>query len=211
MEDRWRAVDGYIEEHLVHQDVALYHAASGIAVSPAQGKLLHLLARSLGARRILELGTLNGYSTIWLARALPADGELVSLEINAHHAARARENVDRAGIGGLVDIRVGPALEAMDALIGPFDLIFLDADKPGLPEYFAAAVELARPGSLIIADNTVQDGAVIDVADESLRAAGGRRLHEAIAADPRVDATGIQTVGAKGHDGFVLALVGGIA
>ncbi len=197
-------IDAFIEGHLVPQDEALEIAAGGIGVSPAQGKLLHLLARSIGARRVLELGTLHGYSAIWLARALPADGELVTLELDPGNARTARANVDRAGVGDRVDIRVGPAIASLHDVDGPFDLAFLDADKSGMPDYFAAVLPLVRPGGIIIGDNTVRAGGVVDGEDAS--AVGARRFHEVVAASPEVDATGIQTVGVKGHDGFVLAL-----
>ena len=204
MRETWDATDAFIEDHLVAQDGALRTAAGGIGVSPAQGKLLHLLARSIGARRVLELGTLHGYSAIWLARALPGDGELVTLELDPGHAETARANVDRAGIGERVDIRVGPAIESLAGVDGPFDLAFLDADKAGMPDYFAAVLPLVRPGGIIIGDNTVRAGDVVTGADAG--AVGARRFHEVVAASPEVDATGIQTVGVKGHDGFVLAL-----
>ncbi len=197
-------IDAFIEGHLVPQDEALLTAAGGIGVSAAQGKLLHLLARSIGARRVLELGTLHGYSAIWLARALPDDGELVTLELDPDTAAVARGNVDRAGVGDRVDIRVGPAIESLRGVDGPFDLAFLDADKAGMPDYFAAVLPLVRPGGMIIGDNTVRGGNV--VAGEDPSATGARRFHEVVAASPEVDATGIQTVGVKGHDGFVLAI-----
>ncbi len=158
MRETWDATDAFIEDHLVPQDDALRIAAGGIGVSPAQGKLLHLLARSIGARRVLELGTLHGYSAIWLARALPDDGELVTLELDPGNAETARANVDRAGIGERVDIRVGPAIESLDNVAGPFDLAFLDADKAGMPDYFAAVLPLVRPGGIIIGDNTVRGG-----------------------------------------------------
>lgn len=203
----WDAVDDYIEAHLVDADDALRAAAGGIAVSPAQGKLLHLLARALGARRILELGTLVGYSSIWLARALPAGGELVTLELDPGNAAAARANLERAGVADRVRIHVGPALDSLPAVEGPFDLIFIDADKARMPEYFEAALERSRPGTVIIGDNTVRGGAVLDSETGDPRVRGVRGFYELVAAEPRVDATGIQTVGAKGHDGFVLCLV----
>jgi predicted O-methyltransferase YrrM len=206
MQERWDAVDAFIEGTLVRQDDALAAAAGGIAVSPAQGKLLHLLARSIGARRVLELGTLHGYSAIWLARALPDDGEVVTLELEAERAEVARANVDRAGVGARVDIRVGPAAELLDAVDGPFDLVFIDADKQGMPAYFAAVLPLTRVGGLIVGDNTVRDGAVADAGSDDERVTGARRFHEVVGAEPSVAATGIQTVGVKGYDGFVLAL-----
>lgn len=216
---RWTAVDRYIDDLLVRPDPALDATLRAskkarlpaIHVTPAQGKLLMLLARARGARAILEIGTLGGYSTIWLARGLSDDGRLVSLEANPGHAEVARANLARAGLAGRVDIRLGRGLDLLPALAvdgsGPFDLVFIDADKPSLPDYFDWAVRLSRPGSLILVDNVVRDGKVIDEKsdDESVRAV--RRMHERIAADPRVTATSIQTVGAKGYDGFTMALV----
>jgi predicted O-methyltransferase YrrM len=223
--ERWRAVDDYIAERLVEPDPALAaaldaSAAAGlppIAVTPAQGKLLHLLARAIGARRILELGTLGGYSTIWLARALAPGGRLVTLEANPDYAAVARANIERAGLDDVVELREGPALDALAALAAeggePFDLIFIDADKRRTPDYFTRALELSRPGSLIIADNVIRDGALLDAASEDPAVQGGRELHELLAGEQastrRVSATTIQTVGAKGYDGFTLALVTG--
>ena len=203
----WDAVDHYIEEQLVDVDAALRAAAGGIAVSPAQGKLLHLLARAVGARRILEFGTLVGYSSIWLARALPSDGELVTLELDPGNAATARANVDRAGVGDRVEILVGPAAESVARVHGPFDLVFIDADKASMPVYFTAALELVRPGALIIGDNTVRGGTVLDAHADDATTRGVREFYSAVGAEPRVDATGLQTVGVKGHDGFVLCLV----
>ncbi len=205
MQETWDAVDAFAEEQLIPQDEALRIAAGGIGVSPALGKLLHLLALSVGARRILELGTLNGYSAIWMARALPADGELVTLELDPERAAIARENVERAGVGSRVDIRIGSAHDTLAELDGPFDLVFIDADKASMPAYFEATLPLTRPGGLIIGDNTVRGGAILDPPDKS--SAGARAFYEAVAADPSVDATAVQTVGVKGYDGFVLARV----
>jgi predicted O-methyltransferase YrrM len=182
-----------------------------IDVSPVQGKLLHLLARAAGARRILEVGTLGGYSTIWLARALPDDGRVVTLEIDPHHAEVARANLDRAGIGARVDIRVGPALETFAALTAageaPFDLVFIDADKQNNANYVRAAIGLARPGALIIVDNVVREGRVLDADSEDPMVQGTRRLFDMLADEPRLDATAIQTVGVKKWDGLVVALV----
>jgi predicted O-methyltransferase YrrM len=218
-QELWTAVDRYIADKLVQSDDALEaalrdSAAAGlpaINVSPNQGKLLYLLARMQGARNILEVGTLGGYSTIWLARALPADGRLISLEIDAKHAAVARANIARAGLAGVVEVRVAPALESLGQLAaerrGPFDLTFIDADKPSNPDYFRRALELSRPGSLIIVDNVVRNGAVVDAANTDASVLGVRRLNELIAAEPRVSATAIQTVGSKGYDGFAVALV----
>jgi len=211
----WAAVDDYVDRVVVGSDPVLDAAlaasvAAGlpaIQVSPAQGKLLHLLARAIGARRILEVGTLGGYSTIWLARALPAGGSLVTLELDPRHAAVARENLRHAGLDGVVDIRVGPALDTLGTLAGPFDLAFIDADKPHNPDYFAAALRLARPGGVIVVDNVVRDGRVVDAASTDPAVQGVRRMNELIAAEPRVSATTIQTVGSKGWDGFTLALV----
>jgi predicted O-methyltransferase YrrM len=215
----WTAVDDYITGLVVQPDAALNAAvdataAAGmpaIAVSAPQGKLLNLLARLASARRILELGTLGGYSTIWMARALPADGHLVSLEADPRHAEVARADLAGAGVDHLVEVRVGPALETLPKLaeegVGPFDLIFVDADKANIPEYFDWSVRLARPGTAIIVDNVVRNGAILDDSGEKPDVVGVRRLHELLATDSRVDATTIQTVGAKGYDGFTLAIV----
>lgn len=201
------------------QDAALAealaaNAAAGLPahdVSPAQGKLLHLLARMIGARRILEIGTLGGYSTLWLARALPPGGRVVTLEADARHAAVARANFERAGLADRIELRLGPALEALHRLQveaqGPFDLFFLDADKPNHAAYLAGALRLARPGSVIVADNVVREGAVIDAASADDRVQGIRAFFDLLAAEPRLDATAIQTVGSKGWDGFAIALV----
>jgi predicted O-methyltransferase YrrM len=215
-QERWDAVDRYLTDTLLPADSTLDEAvkdsdAAGlppIQVTPSQGKLLHLIARVQGARRILEIGTLGGFSTIWLARALPADGRLVTLEIDPKHAGVARRNLERAGVGDRAEVRVGPALELLPKLEGegPFDLAFIDADKPSTPDYFRWALRLSRPGSLIVVDNVVRSGAVTDPAgDESVRAI--RATLELMAAEPRVTATAIQTVGAKGYDGFAVALV----
>jgi predicted O-methyltransferase YrrM len=218
-QEQWTAVDSYLRDLLVPPDPALdsalqASAAAGlpaIHVSPNQGKLLHLLARLQGARTILEVGTLGGYSTIWLARALPAGGSLVTLEVDPNHAEVARANLARAGLAGVVDLRLGPALDTLPRLAAegrrPFDLIFIDADKPGYPDYFAWALRLSRTGSLIVADNVVRKGAVADPASEAPAVRGVRRFLELLAAEPRVSATVIQTVGSKGYDGFALALV----
>jgi predicted O-methyltransferase YrrM len=217
--EQWTAVDRYITDLLVPPDPALDGAleasdAAGlppINVSPNQGKLLHLLARLQGARTILEIGTLGGYSTIWLARALPADGRLITLEIDPKHAEVARANIARAGLSEVVELRLGRALDTLPQLAaegrGPFDLIFIDADKPNNPDYFAWALKLSRRGSLIIADNVVRNGAVINAASSDPSVQGVRRLNELLAAEPRVSATAIQTVGSKGYDGFAIALV----
>ncbi len=217
--DQWAAVDAYLAETLVQPDAALAaaladSAAAGlpeINVTPNQGKLLHLLARAQGAQRILEVGTLGGYSTIWLARALPPNGRLVTLEVDPKHAAVAQANLARAGVADVVEIRLGPALDTLPQLADegaePFDFIFIDADKPSNPEYFAWALRLSRPGSLIVVDNVIRGGAVVDAASIDPAVQGVRRLHELMAAEPRVSATAVQTVGDKGYDGFALTLV----
>lgn len=213
-EQTWRDVDRYIEQVVGASDAALesalsYSAEQGlpaISVSPAQGKLLHLLARSIGARRILEVGTLGGYSTIWLARALPPGGRLVTLELSEHHAAVASENLARAGVADAVEVIVGPAAETLRSLEGGVDFVFIDADKPSNRLYVEAALRLTHPGSLIVVDNVVRRGAVLD-ADGDENVQGVRRLNELLAAEPRLSATTVQTVGAKGYDGFTLALV----
>ena len=218
-EERWRAVDRYIAETLIGHDAALDAAveasdAAGlpqIAVAPNQGKLLHMLALVRGARRILEIGTLGGYSTIWLARALPPAGRLVTLEADEKHARVARGNIDRAGLGADVEVRLGPALETLPLLAaegaGPFDLTFIDADKPNIPRYFEWALELAAPRALIIIDNVIREGAVADESSTDPSVLGVRRLNEMLRDEPRVTATTIQTVGAKGYDGLTIALV----
>jgi predicted O-methyltransferase YrrM len=220
-EQTWEAVDSYLSDLLGTNDAALKDALEAsakaglpeIQVSANQGKLLHLLARMQGARRILELGTLGGYSTIWLARALPADGRLITLEYEAKHAEVARANFVRAGVHDLVDLRVGAALETLPQLekegCGPFDLIFIDADKENYAGYFQWALRLARRGTVIIADNVVRKGAVIEPDSTDPRVQGVRRFLDLVAAEPRVSATAIQTVGSKGYDGFAIALVTG--
>ncbi|GAC1656780.1 MAG: O-methyltransferase [Candidatus Dormibacteraceae bacterium] len=218
-QETWNAVDAYFTEQLVGPDPALDaalrdSAAAGlpaINVAPNQGKLLHLLARMAGATKILEVGTLGGYSTIWLARALPSGGRLISLEAVPRHAEVARANIARAGLADAVEVRVGAALESLPQLAeegaGPFGLTFIDADKPNTPEYFQWALRLSRPGSVIIIDNVVRDGTVINGASDDPTTRGIRRLNEVIAAEPRVTATAIQTVGIKGYDGLTIALV----
>jgi predicted O-methyltransferase YrrM len=223
-QEQWTEVDRYITNLLVPPDPALdaalqTSAAAGlppISVAPNQGKLLQLLALLQGARTILELGTLGGYSTIWLARALPSGGSLVTLEADPHYAEVAHANIERAGLSDIVELRVGLAGDSLAQLVaedrGPFDLIFMDADKKSNSEYFEWALKLARRGSLIVTDNVVRGGAVLDPAgeDPSLGNAGIvgiRRFYEMLAREPRVSATAIQTVGSKGHDGFALALV----
>src|SRR5437764_8136172 len=219
--DQLTAVDRYITDLLVPPDPALdaalqASAAAGlpaINVAPNQGKFLMLLAQIQGARNILEIGTLGGYSTIWLARALPDDGRLITLEADSRHAEVARKNIARAGYADRVELRVGRALDTLPQIAaerrGPFDVVFIDADKPSNPEYFAWALKLSRRGSLIIADNVVGKGAVIDPGSDDLNVQGVRRFYEVLAAEPRVSATAIQTVGSKGYDGVAIALVTG--
>jgi predicted O-methyltransferase YrrM len=216
---QWTEVDRYITESIVPQDAALEEALKAsesaglpaINVAPNQGKLLWMLARVQGARNILEIGTLGGYSTIWLARALARGGRVITLEADPKHAEVARANIARAGLAKIVDVRLGRAIDTLPSLeteaAGPFDLVFIDADKPSIPEYFAWAIRLSRPGSLIIVDNVVRAGAVADAASDDRSVQGVRRLFEAIGAEPRVSATAIQTVGIKGYDGFAIALV----
>ncbi|HVB95212.1 MAG TPA: O-methyltransferase [Nitrososphaerales archaeon] len=218
-QERWTEVDRYITEKLLRPDTALDAALRSSAeaglppinVSPPQGMLLMLLARATGARRILEIGALGGYSTIWLARALPAGGLLTTLELDPKHARVASANIRRAGLSRVVEVRQGPALETLPRLEaerkGPFDLSFIDADKQSNPDYFAWALKLSRPGSLIIVDNVIRDGAVVDRRSRDPDVRGVRRLNDVIAAEPRVIATEIQTVGSKGYDGFAIALV----
>jgi len=218
-QEQWTAVDRYLTEALVPADPALdaaldASAAAGlpaINVAPNQGKLLMLLALIRGARSILEIGTLGGYSTIWLARALPADGHLITLESDPKHAEVARANIARAGLAAVVELRLGRALDTLPQLAaerrGPFDLIFIDADKPSIPDYFTWALELSRRGSLIVIDNVVRGGAVADASSDDASVRGVRRMNELLAAERRVSATAIQTVGSKGYDGFALALV----
>ena len=217
-ESRWDAVDEYVTGLLVHEDEALKAAsrasdAAGlpaIAVTPAHGKLLHLLARMQKASSILEIGTLGGYSTIWLARALEPGGRVVTLEADPKHVKVARSNFERAHVSDRIDIRPGPAIDTLPTLTkdAPFDLVFIDADKPSTPAYFDWALRFSRPGTLILVDNVVRRGSLVeaDSEDESVKAM--RRLNESIAADRRVSATLIQTVGAKGYDGFLMAVVG---
>jgi predicted O-methyltransferase YrrM len=216
-EDQWIAVDRYIAGLFVPPDPALDAAlaasdAAGlpqINVSPNHGKLLHLLARTMGARKILEIGTLGGYSTIWMGRALPAGGKVISLEFDPKHAEIARANIARAGLADKVEVRLGKALDSLPHLTGeaPFDLIFIDADKTGYPDYLTWSLKLSRRGSLIIADNVVRKGAVADPSSPDANVQGVRRFNQMLAAEPRVSATAIQTVGSKGYDGLAIAVV----
>ncbi len=208
-------VDAYFERTLGIGDPVLQRArerarAEGlpdIAVSPLQGELLALLVRIVGARRVLEVGTLGGYSGTVIARALPDDGALVTLEIDPHHAEVARAVFDDAGVSDKVELVVGRAADTMPGLDGPFDLVFIDADKPSNPTYLRTAVELSRPGTVIVVDNVVRGGAVADPSDTEANVAGTRGVVELVAAEPRLEATAVQTVGAKGWDGFLLARV----
>jgi predicted O-methyltransferase YrrM len=217
--EQWSAVDRYISDLLLPVDPALdaalaASAAAGlpaINVSPNQGKLLHLLARAQHARTILEIGTLGGYSTIWLARALAEGGRLITLEAEPRHAEVARSNIARANLTDVVDIRLGKALEILPELVseglGPFDFVFIDADKENTALYFDWSLKLTRPGSIIIVDNVVRKGAVVNADSDDANVQGVRRFYEKLAAEPRVSATAIQTVGSKGYDGFAIALV----
>ena len=217
--DTWNAVDRYFTDLLVQADPALDAAMEaseaaglpGISVSPCMGKLLHLLTRMHRVRTILEIGTLGGYSTIWMARALPADGRLLTLEADPKHAEIARSNIARAGVSHLVDVRLGPAIETLPRLEGegasPFDMIFIDADKPSMPVYFEWALKLSRPGTAIIADNVVRKGAVIDAVNGDASVQGVRQFTAMVAQERRVSATTLQTVGSKGYDGFTLVFV----
>ena len=214
-------VDAYIVDRLIADDTGIAAALAAnkagglppIDVSIPQGKMLHLFARMAGAKRILEVGTLGGVSTIFLARALPDGGALVSLEIDPHHAEVARGNVAAAGLSDKVDIRVGRAADSLDAMIaageGPFDLVFVDADKPGNSAYVRAAMRLARPGTVIVVDNVVRDGRVIDAASGDANVIGARALFDLVGAEPRLSATAVQTVGSKQWDGFLLAVFAG--
>jgi predicted O-methyltransferase YrrM len=218
-QEQWSAVDRYLTDALLPPDDALEHAqrtsaAAGmraIAVAPNQGKLLALLARSIGSRRILEIGTLGGYSTIWLARELPEGGRLVTLEISPQHAEIARENLTYAGLGDRVEVRVGAAVDTLKALaaegVPRFDFVFIDADKAHIPEYFTLSLALTRPGGMIIVDNVVRGGAVADSGSADPDVQGVRRFNELAARESRVRTTAVQTVGSKGYDGFALVLV----
>jgi predicted O-methyltransferase YrrM len=219
MQERWTEVDRYITDLVVQPDPVLgatleASIAAGlpsIAVSPPQGKLLGLLVRACGARRVLEIGTLGGYSTIWLARGLPPDGHLTTLELSPAHAAVATANLARAGLDGRVQVRVGPARDTLRQLseegVPPFDLVFIDADKTGYPEYLTLVMALVHPGTMIIADNVVRDGAVADPDSTDANVRAVRQYNALVAAEPRLSATVLQTVGSKGYDGLTIALV----
>ncbi|MFF3259605.1 O-methyltransferase [Streptomyces sp. NPDC002932] len=216
---RWTEVDDYFNALLLGPDEALDAAVEAsekaglpaIQVAANQGKLLNLLARLQGARTVLEIGTLGGYSTIWLARALPEGGSVVTLEADPECAEVARRNIERAGLADVVEVRVGPALDTLPLLAeqgyGPFDVVFIDADKPSNPDYLAWSLKLTRPGSLIVADNVVRDGEVADAGSEDPKVRGVRRFTELVAAEPTLTATALQTVGTKGYDGLLMALV----
>ena len=215
----WTAVDQYLTETLIANDPILESAQAAnaaanlppIDVTPAQGKFLHLLALLQGASRILEIGTLGGYSTIWLARALPPDGHLITMEFDPKHAAVAKSNITNAGLSNLVEIRIGAALDSLAQLAtespAPFDLIFIDADKDNYPNYLPWALKFSRPGTLILADNVVRDGAILDPNHPDPRVQGTRDFLNLVAAEPRLSATALQTVGSKGYDGFAMAVV----
>jgi len=218
-QEQWTRVDDYISSLMLPADTALEAAltassAAGlpaINVAPNQGKFLSLLAQMQGAARILEIGTLAGYSTIWLARALPSSGRLVSLELDPKHAQVAQANLDRAGLSALVEIRVGRALDSLAALVNegvpPFDFVFIDADKQSIPDYFQWSLKLTRPGSVIVVDNVIRKGAVLDAASSDANVQGVRRFNEIVSKTPSVSATTVQTVGSKGYDGFALIRV----
>lgn len=217
--ETWSAVDQYVETLLLKHDAVLNSALQdsetaglpAISVSPAQGKLLQLLVLSLGAKRILEIGTLGGYSSIWMARALPRNGRLVTLELDPKHVAVANGNLIRAGLADRVDVRLGAALDTLAQLesevLEPFDFVFIDADKQNIPSYFEWAVKLSRPGGIIIVDNVVRNGEVINALSSDTGVPGVRALMDKLATDSRVEATVIQTVGSKGYDGFLMAII----
>lgn len=218
-EEKWTAIDDYMNQKLLGADPVMAEAARAsdeaglmpIAVAPNQGKFLYLLAKALGAHRILEIGTLGGYSALWLASALHPNGKLVTLEIDPKAADVAKANLARAGFGERAEVRLGPARDSLAQLVqekvAPFDLIFIDADKPSYPDYLSWALKLSRIGALIVLDNMVRKGEIVTSPEGDERVVGARKTYEMIAKEPRLSATGIQTVGAKGHDGFVMALV----
>jgi len=215
----WKTVDSYLADTLISADPALDEALKAnaaadlpaIDVSPTQGKVLYLLAKMCGARRVLEIGTLGGYSTIWLAKSLPAGGSVVTLELEEKHAAVARKNMERAGFSGVVEVRIGPAIESLAQLekekAESFDLIFIDADKESGPAYLEVAMRLSHVGTVIIVDNVIRDGAVADAASTDPRVVGSRRVLEMMGGNPRLEASALQTVGSKGYDGFAIAVV----
>jgi predicted O-methyltransferase YrrM len=217
----WSDVDQYFADALIPADPALEGALAAsaeaglptISVAPNQGKLLHLLARIQGARSILEIGTLGGYSTIWMARALPEGGRLVTLEADPKHAEVAGRNIAAAGLADRVELRVGPALDTLPKVdaegAGPFDFIFIDADKASIPDYFTWALKLSRPGTVVVIDNVVRGGSVAQADSQSADVQGIRRLHDQLKTEPRVDATTLQTVGSKGWDGLTIAVING--
>jgi predicted O-methyltransferase YrrM len=218
-QETWTLVDEYFGDLLIQEDAPLQEAVEAsaaarlrpIQVTPAQGKFLHLLASATGARNILEIGTLGGYSTIWLARALPEGGRVITLEINPKHAEIAASNFARAGVTGRVDLRLGEALSTLPQLAaegrGPFDLIFIDADRPNMPAYFDWSLKLARRGSIIVADNVVRRGGILDKSSNDADIQGVRRFADMASREKRVSGTVLQTVGKKGYDGFALLLV----
>jgi len=220
-QELWTAVDAYIKEKMIPADAVLAAAQQNgidaglppIAVSPVQGKMLHLLARMCGAKNVLEIGTLAGYSTIWLARALPAGERVITLELDRKHAEVSRKNFVMAGLADVIELRLGSALDSLPKLVeerrGPFDLIFIDADKSNIPAYFDWSLKLSRPGTVIVVDNIIRDGKVIDTDSKDPNIQGVRRFNERLATETRVSATEIQTVGEKGYDGFALLVVNG--
>ena len=214
--EMWGEVDAYIGERLVTEDKDLFelilaaNAEAGlpaIDVSPAQGKFLNLLVKITGARRVLEVGTLGGYSSVWMGKALPADGRLLSLEYVPKHADTARRNIDRAGLSGKVEVRVGAAMDLLPSVEGPFDLVFIDADKPNNQGYLVHALRLSRPGTVIVLDNVVRDGAVTEKSSADRSVIGARAAFDLLHNHPRIDSTALQTVGLKGWDGFILGVV----
>ena len=214
--EMWAEVDAYIGERLVTEDRDLFelilaaNAEAGlpaIDVSPAQGKFLNLLVKITGARRVLEVGTLGGYSTVWMGKALPADGRLLSLEFVPKHAETARRNIDRAGLSDKIEVRVGAAMDLLPAVEGPFDLVFIDADKPNNQGYLVHALRLSRPGTVIVLDNVVRDGAVTQKSSADRSVIGARAAFDLLHEHPRIDSTALQTVGLKGWDGFILGVV----
>ncbi len=215
--ETWQNVETYFSEKVIKpdpsyqavQDASVAAGLPDIAVSAAEGKQLQLMAKMCGARRILEIGTLGGYSTLWLARALPPGGKLISLEFNPKHAEVARANLAKAGVGDKVEVITGAALDTLPTLTGPFDFFFLDANKDGYPDYFRWALKLSRPGSVIVADNVVREGRVVDAKSDNALVQGVRKMMDVVEAEPRVSASVIQTVGSRGYDGYLVAVVTG--